>query len=278
VRALIGAALLLAACGDPVHDRAVEALGSEKAGVRQGPLHRPGQPCLTCHGGEGPASYEMAFGGTVYALLDGDSPGAGAIVRLLDANNRTYDVTANCAGNFWVPRGAFQGTFPVTAAVTMKPSSMPSISRVMTTQMKRGGSCADCHANPAGPATPGHLWVLPDGSDVPSAECSGDQSVKGVASTLPACPAPNTDCAAPFPKYTSDVAPILEDNCVGCHQPKGQNPNPSLTSYKLVSALKTRVTLNSLVAQCRMPPPPLDPLSDADRHTIACWIAGGAKQ
>jgi mono/diheme cytochrome c family protein len=70
----------------------------------------------------------------------------------------------------------------------------------------------------------------------------------------------------------------LQANCVGCHQSKGQNPNPSLTSYRLVSALKTKVTMNTLVAQCRMPPPPLDPLVDADRTTLACWIAGGAKQ
>src|SRR5207249_3431097 len=37
------------ACGDPVHDDAVAALGPEAPGVRPGPTPRPGQPGLTCH-------------------------------------------------------------------------------------------------------------------------------------------------------------------------------------------------------------------------------------
>jgi hypothetical protein len=111
--------LLVAACGDPTHDDAVSALGAEKPGVPPGPLHRPGQPCLTCHGEDGPASYRLSFGGTVYAYLDGDAPGAGAAVRVLDAKHRTFDVAANCVGNFWIPKGDFAPTFPVTAAVTI---------------------------------------------------------------------------------------------------------------------------------------------------------------
>ncbi|HEX4334275.1 MAG TPA: hypothetical protein VH062_00090 [Polyangiaceae bacterium] len=271
--ALVVSLAVAVSCADPVHDRAVDALGGEKAGVRQGPTHRPGQPCLTCHGGEGPGDLEMAFGGTLYAQQDSDAPGAGAVVRLLDSKNHTYDVTANCVGNFWVPRGAFASVYPVTAVATVQ-----GFSRVMTTEMHRDGSCADCHVNPASAASPGHLWAAPADSDLPASDCKGDEDVKGVASKLATCTMVTPSCAAPFPTYTKDVAPILEANCVGCHQAKGQNPNPSLTSYRLVSALKTRVTMNTLVAQCRMPPPPLDPLSDGDRQTLACWIAGGAKQ
>jgi len=287
------ALIVVAGCGDPVHDRAVEDLGGEKAGVPKGPLHRPGQPCLTCHGGEGPASFEMAFGGTVYARKDDDAPGAHADVRLLDAKNNTYDMKANCVGNFWVPRGAFLGEFPITAVATMTDSSsMTTVSNVMTTEMHRNGSCADCHLKPASPSSPGHLWALLAGSDAPPAACSGDESTRGVAGVLAVCPDSTTECAAPFPTYTNDVAPILAGKCTGCHQAKGENPSPILTSYIDISnnaksrcrskvscpPSKTETTMTSLVTQCRMPPPPLDPLNAADRATFLCWAQGGYKE
>lgn len=260
------------ACSDPVHDREVEALGPEKAGVHPGPLHRPGQPCLTCHGGQGPASFEISFGGTVYARLGDDAPAAGAAVRLLDAKNRTFDIAANCVGNFWVPK-TFAATFPVTGAITAG-----GFSRVMTTQMHRQGSCAACHSSPPNAATPGHLWVLPEGMELPASTCSHDESPAGSEGALPECGETSQECVAPFPTYTDDLAPILEANCVGCHQAGGQTPDPDLTTYRSVSALKTRITANSLVSQCRMPPPPLPSLSPADRNTFTCWIAGGAQR
>jgi hypothetical protein len=261
------------ACSDPVHDRDVEALGPEKAGVAPGPLHRPGQPCLTCHGGQGPASSEMSFGGTVYALLGAEAPGATAVVRLLDAKNRTFDLTANCVGNFWIRKGDFGATFPLTAVATLG-----GFSRVMTTQMHRDGSCGGCHANPASAASPGHLWVLPEGTEPPDSTCSSDETTHGVEGVLPECTDTSQDCVAPFPTYTNDLAPILEANCVGCHQEGGQTPDPDLTTYRSVSALKTRITATTLVSQCLMPPPPLPPLSEADRKTFTCWVAGGAKR
>jgi mono/diheme cytochrome c family protein len=260
---------VVAACGDPVHDRAVEALGPEKPGVPKGPLHRAGQPCLTCHGGDGPGSPEMEFGGTAYAFEGDPAPAAGAAVRLLDANNRTYDVTANCAGNFWVPKGAFGGTFPMTAAV-----SVGGLSRVMTTQMHREGACADCHTDPAGVGTPGQLWVLPAGRDAPDATCGKDETVHGTAGVLPECAPTPTDCTAPFPTYTKDLAPIIAANCLGCHGKDGENSDYPLTTFNEVSSAKTRATANNLVVQCRMPPPPLPPLSPEDRKTFTCWIAG----
>ena len=54
------AASLVWACGDPVHDARVAALGDERPGVPAGPNHRPGQPCLACHGGDGPSDVELA--------------------------------------------------------------------------------------------------------------------------------------------------------------------------------------------------------------------------
>ena len=49
-------AIALGACVDETHELQVQALGGEAPGVPKGPLHRPGQPCLVCHGEAGPAS------------------------------------------------------------------------------------------------------------------------------------------------------------------------------------------------------------------------------
>ena len=59
------------ATSNPVHDNEVAALGPEDPSVPPGPDHRPGQPCLVCHGGSGPASAQFAVGGTVYAAQIG---------------------------------------------------------------------------------------------------------------------------------------------------------------------------------------------------------------
>lgn len=150
-------ALLAVGCADPVHDAAVDALGPEVSGVRTGPTHRPGQPCLTCHGGEGPARLVMSFGGTVYTRLAGKQPAVGATVRVVDAEQRTYETQTNSAGNFWVPARQFEPVFPVNASVTLG-----QYSRVMRTKMRLDGSCNACHSDPENSGSPGHVWVLPD--------------------------------------------------------------------------------------------------------------------
>src|SRR5690348_913971 len=67
VLAAIGAS---PSCSDPVHSDEVAALGPEADGVRPGPLHRAGQPCMTCHGGSGPAGAVFAVAGTVFKTAD----------------------------------------------------------------------------------------------------------------------------------------------------------------------------------------------------------------
>ena len=92
------------ACGDPTHDRAVDALGGEAPGVPEGPLHRPGQPCATCHGESGPADSEFTIAGTVYALLGQSQPVPNVLVRIRDFTGTERSVTTNQAGNFFVGR------------------------------------------------------------------------------------------------------------------------------------------------------------------------------
>src|SRR6202020_2306636 len=94
---------LAGACdANPVHDNEVAALGPEPTGS-PGPDHRPGQPCLVCHGGSGPASLQFAVAGTVYQAQSGAAVGQnGAVVSLNDTNGVTATATTNSVGNFWV--------------------------------------------------------------------------------------------------------------------------------------------------------------------------------
>src|SRR5882672_2217914 len=113
---LLGTSVVLAlaaACGDPTHQDSVAALGPEAQGVPPGPNHRPGQPCLACHGGSGPASRQFSIGGTVYLTqrtpyADGgapplSAPAVGAAVMLTDSKSSTRTVATNAAGNFFIP-------------------------------------------------------------------------------------------------------------------------------------------------------------------------------
>lgn len=90
---------------------------------------------------------------------------------------------------------------------------------------------------------------------------------------------------AQTPVWSTDIAPILYNNCAGCHRPSGIGPFELITyndavnkSVSIVSAVKTKY----------MPPWPPDPhfnrlaherlLSQADIDKITAWVAGGAQQ
>jgi hypothetical protein len=156
-------AILLAAAGaascntDPVHTDAVNALGPEIAGVPKSEYHRAGQPCLTCHGGEGPAKAQFTVAGTVfYGPANSGAPigVGGAIVTLEDDSQSQFSVTTDCVGNFFVQPGdwpghpqfpmlaTISGTVPVPTNGTETPTyEQPS----MLSHIGRTGSCADCH-------------------------------------------------------------------------------------------------------------------------------------
>jgi hypothetical protein len=175
VAAVAAAALSALSCGDPVHDAAVTALGPEKPGVSPGPTHRPGQPCLTCHGGLGPASVTFVTAGTVYTnaygVADGGPLDKGA-VNLVDSTGSTYAAVTNDAGNFYVTSDQWNAVFPLGAHpsdaggdagpedISVAPAPGSSNTTPMHTAIDRGGvyaSCAYCHVDPPGPTTPGHV-------------------------------------------------------------------------------------------------------------------------
>jgi hypothetical protein len=158
--ALAIASLASAACNDATHDMQVQALGGEDPAVPVGELHRPGQPCLVCHGGIGPASSHFTAGGTVYVSRGSTVPAAGATVLIEDITGSVGTAQSNEVGNFYIPVAAWQPTFPTLPQVTYNGLTQP-----MTTHVGRDGSCASCHTDPAGPTAAGHLYIYLAGPD-----------------------------------------------------------------------------------------------------------------
>jgi hypothetical protein len=183
----------LVACADPIHDAEVAALGPEAAGVSPGPMHRPGQPCLVCHGGEGPGNPTFVTAGTVYAsqYTPGTTvyaPLVGGSVHLVDTHDLGHDVATNSVGNFYVTTDQWDPTFPLGSlsldggvpadgcasllsdaslypgaiTVAAAPTGLcQAIPTPMSTAIDRGGvyaSCAYCHFDPPGPRSPGHIY------------------------------------------------------------------------------------------------------------------------
>jgi hypothetical protein len=146
------AALASTAC-DPVHDEAVTSLGDEKAGVSPGPLHRPGQPCLVCHGGSGPGP-DFTMGGTVFQTKGSETPVQGATVHIESKNGETHDSVTNEVGNFYFSSREFIPTYPLVVTV-----SKGEVTQKMSTHVGRDGSCAGCHVDPEGPSSPGRVWL-----------------------------------------------------------------------------------------------------------------------
>jgi hypothetical protein len=156
-----------AGCGtDPAISAVADGLGPEQPGVPQGPEHRPGQPCVTCHHGSGPGDPEFSLAGTVYVDRDRALPLEGATVEFLDALERRHTATSNCAGNFYIEADDWQPRFPVWVEVRLG-----AIAIAMETQIERDGACASCHSDPAGPGSAGHVYLSEEPLDLPAGEC-----------------------------------------------------------------------------------------------------------
>lgn len=146
----------LVACVDETHEEAVRALGPEDPNVAPGPLHRPGQPCVTCHGGSGPASQQFSIGGTVYATQGQTAPAANATVTIEDIAGATGTVQTNDVGNFYITVQQWQPSYPLLPRVTLGQTT-----QTMSTHVGRDGSCADCHSLNPGPTSVGPIYVTP---------------------------------------------------------------------------------------------------------------------
>jgi hypothetical protein len=135
---------IIAACYDPVHADDVASLGDEAPGVPEGPLHRPGQHCTTCHGDVGPGSPQFSIAGTVYAKQDAPTPEVGATVTLQDKRGSQLVLVSNSAGNFYVEKETWDPIFPVQVRVQRAGAEKPT-KKPMTSTIGRDGGCGACH-------------------------------------------------------------------------------------------------------------------------------------
>ena len=93
--------------------------------------------------------------GTVYRLADGDAPAPGARVEIVDAAGQRFVAETNCAGNFFVRPEDFEPVYPAWTSL-----SVGDYRIAMETPIHREGSCAGCHAEPAGPDAVGRVYLL----------------------------------------------------------------------------------------------------------------------
>lgn len=159
VLALLG--LFVAACGNRAVDDRIALLGGEAPGVPPSEFHRPGQPCVLCHGEYLQENPVMSVAGTIYAFPAGENPlpVKGVKVKLTDAFGAQKEAGTNCAGNFFIKVEEWDPAFPLRAELEYPvPGSPDSTKRVvMSTRISRDGSCAGCHFGKPLQNTPG--WV-----------------------------------------------------------------------------------------------------------------------
>lgn len=187
----------LLGCGNPALDAKIEVLGGEVAGVPASEFHRPGQPCVDCHGPYKGAKPEMAIAGTIFAIptaKDGiPVPVANARISITDALGLVNGVESppavpppkvtNCVGNFFFTTEEIKQTFPYEVKVECPEPSDPMkirTTRNMVTRISREGSCNACHYRAENQSSPG--WIV----------CEDDMAHTGItvypAATHETCP------------------------------------------------------------------------------------------
>ncbi len=178
------AALFLAvigACGDPVYDAQIKALGDEASNVPQGEFHRAGQPCELCHSSSGPASsHPFTIAGTVFAQQTTAIGVDGVTVAMTDTSGSSFVVQTNCVGNFFVRPGQWDPAFPVLVRIFKNGHT-----RTMQGQIGRERSCANCHKDPFSNyerlSSVGHVYLYSPDDVVPPppASCPVNPRVGG---------------------------------------------------------------------------------------------------
>jgi len=112
--------------------------------VRPGPNHRPGQDCLTCHGGDGPGSPDFSIAGTIYSARNVLEPLAGASVVLTDAKGSTRSAVTNEVGNFYIAADRWSPSYPLFVELDDPRADEGGVKK-MATRIGRYGGCAFCH-------------------------------------------------------------------------------------------------------------------------------------
>jgi hypothetical protein len=159
--AVLAASIALLGCRNPVVSERQAALGPEQPGVPHGPLHRPGQPCTLCHSASGGNNPEFSLAGTVYKSADSNEPLVGAVVQVIDKDGAQRYLTTNAVGTFYVTTSDWSPSFPLWTSVgyTCGDTAATYVHADMQTQIFRATACADCHFDPSGPSSAGHIYL-----------------------------------------------------------------------------------------------------------------------
>jgi len=161
--------LLVAGC---IGTTPEEELADQQGGDRyeDGPIHRPGQRCLACHGEDyTPGGQVFVVAGTVYRRADDADGLAGAEVEVTDDRGEVFSVQSNQTGNFMMSVGEVdadrrgQGwiglarapAFPLRVVVRYA-----GMEQSMRNVIHREGACAACHDRAGkGAASNGKVFV-----------------------------------------------------------------------------------------------------------------------
>lgn len=144
----LSAVVGLAGCGDGSENlktvsTSVCASGKRWEGGDQGSeFMHPGRDCIKCHTERGEGRDFVLAGTVQQTLTEADECAGveGVQVEITDANKKTYTLTTNASGNFFLERGKASGfTFPFTARVT----NQGRVNEMTTAQST--GQCASCH-------------------------------------------------------------------------------------------------------------------------------------
>jgi hypothetical protein len=101
----------------------------------------------------------------------------------------------------------------------------------------------------------------PDPPDMPNRDCPSD---------LPS----RDDCSANISSYRLEIAPILEQRCLGCHFPGNTQSGNVLEDY--ADVFRQRQTVLSRIYSCVMPPAEAPPLTSSERQALLEWFVCGA--
>jgi hypothetical protein len=169
---LVVALAPVAACDlDPVHASLVSQLGPEAPNIPKGPYHRAGQPCIVCHGDDGPANVKFAVAGTVFygpgTKTDSNGNaipliGAGSVNVYIEDSSGSMGsmlppVTTNCVGNWWIKASDYTPSFPLLVTITGPTVGNGTATQTMRTQIGREPSCGMCHQVQSYPDQPGAI-------------------------------------------------------------------------------------------------------------------------
>lgn len=168
---------LASGCANPIQDARIEQLGPEDPGVPPSDIHRPGQPCLLCHGPYKGAEPEMTVAGTIYGYSwdaahakDDPIPVEGVTIEISDTFGTSPPVApkTNCAGNFYLTKDDWNPSFPLRVAIRYPVPGEENGERVsMGTRISRDGSCNGCHVGKPNQGSPGWVYCTQRGSGAP---------------------------------------------------------------------------------------------------------------